>query len=124
MVAFVGVFVYLDKPKKHEATSDWSKRVEAEFAAVASKWLERPERIRAKYPDPEMTQKILDEILWVGETAEQVRDSLGEPDAVDERVLKTRRREVWKYDEITRGRYRRRITLDGGVVVSWTTRDA
>lgn len=61
--------------------------------------------------------------LWVGETAEQVRDALGEPEGVDVKPLKTRRREVWKYGRTGRNRYSTRITLDNGTVVRWQKRE-
>ena len=61
--------------------------------------------------------------LWVGETAEQVRDALGEPEGVDVKPLKTRRREIWKYGRTGRNRYSTRITLDNGSVVRWQKRE-
>jgi hypothetical protein len=61
--------------------------------------------------------------LWVGETAAQLRDALGEPEGVDVKQLKTRTREVWKYGRTGRNRYSTRITLDNGTVVRWQRRD-
>ena len=60
--------------------------------------------------------------LWVGETADQLRDALGEPEGVDVKQLKTRTREVWKYGRTGRNRYSTRITLDNGTVVRWERR--
>ena len=62
--------------------------------------------------------------LWVGETADQLRDALGEPEVIDVKPLKTRTREIWKYGRTGRNRYATRITLDNGTVVRWQQRDA
>ncbi|HKP28312.1 MAG TPA: hypothetical protein VJU15_02880 [Gemmatimonadales bacterium] len=61
--------------------------------------------------------------LWVGETAAQLRDALGEPEGVDVKPMKTRTREIWKYGRTGRNRYATRITLDNGTVVRWQRRD-
>ena len=60
--------------------------------------------------------------LWVGETADQLRDALGEPEVVDVKPLKTRKREIWKYGRTGRNRYSTRVTLDNGAVVRWERR--
>ena len=61
--------------------------------------------------------------LWVGQTADQLRDAYGEPEDIDERVMKTKRREIWKYDQVGTNRFSTRITLDDGVVAGWDKRD-
>lgn len=61
--------------------------------------------------------------LWVGETAAQVRQALGDPEGVDVKPLKTRKREVWKYGRTGLNRYATRITLDNDTVVRWQKRD-
>jgi hypothetical protein len=61
--------------------------------------------------------------LWVGETADQLRDALGEPEGIEIKKLKTRSREIWKYGRTGRNRYSTRITLDNGTVVRWQRRD-
>jgi hypothetical protein len=61
--------------------------------------------------------------LWIGQTAEQLRDAYGEPEDIDEKVMKTRRREIWKYDQVGTNRFSTKITLDDGVVSAWDKRD-
>lgn len=57
--------------------------------------------------------------LWLGQTEEQVRASLGEPVDIDEKVMKTRKRQVWKYDQKGANRFATRITLENGIVTGW-----
>jgi hypothetical protein len=67
----------------------------------------------------EAAERILREELWIGETEEMVQESLGYPDDVDERVMKTKHRRVLKYRPLGKNRYGLRVTLDDGVVVGW-----
>jgi hypothetical protein len=84
----------------------------------------RTERLLAKHgSDVAVVARIERKELWVGETADQLRDALGEPEGVDVRPLKTRSREVWKYGRTGRNRYSTRITLDNGTVVRWEKRE-
>lgn len=77
--------------------------------------------LRGKYGDESVVQHIMSKTLWQGETAEQVRDSIGLPSSMDNNLLKTRKREVWKYYPHGRGRYRLRVTLDNDVVIEIKT---
>ena len=79
--------------------------------------------LRAKYGDENIVQRIMRRNYWQGQTAEQLRDSLGNPSAVDKNLLKTRKREVWKYQPAGVNRYRLRITLDDDVVVGYGHKD-
>lgn len=72
-----------------------------------------------KYGDEELATKIINRTLWQGQTAEQVLDSLGKPKDIDQKVLKTKTKEIWKYFPSGRRRYGLRITLDNGEVVGW-----
>lgn len=74
--------------------------------------------LRSKYPEAEV-QRILAKTLWQGQTDEQLTDTLGHPSAVDRKVLKTIRREVWKYGRMSARRYRLRVTVDDGRVIGW-----
>lgn len=79
----------------------------------------RAESIRRKYGNTEIAAKIINQTVWTGETAEQLRDSLGPPADIDQKVLKTKKKEVWKYQETGYNRYALRITLDNDAVVGW-----
>lgn len=86
---------------------------------MVSLLLARRMRLTMKYRDEQLVQNLLDERFWQGQTAEQLRDSLGEPLDIDQKVLKTKVKEVWKYEQTGKNRYGLKITLDDGIVVSW-----
>lgn len=75
--------------------------------------------LRAKYHDEDVVQKINEGYFWTGQTQEQLRDSLGAPAAIDNKILKTMTREVWKYRPAGANRYRLRITVENGRVATW-----
>ena len=77
------------------------------------------ERIYEKYGRTEIAENILNKILWVGETTEQLIDSLGSPQDTDEKVLKTKKKETWKYYHKGANRYGLRITIENNVIVGW-----
>ena len=68
----------------------------------------------------ELASLISQKRFWQGQTAEQLMDSLGPPDEVEVRPMKTKQREIWKYGYYGANRYRTRITLDNGIVTTWT----
>jgi hypothetical protein len=76
-------------------------------------------RLFKKYQNEDLVNKIMKRTLWQGQTAEQVIDALGKPKDIDQKVLKTKTKEVWKYFPSGRRRYGLRITLDNGNVVGW-----
>lgn len=92
----------------------WSKRKQKQ-ARIA--------QLHAKYSDPQIVMRILSGSYWQGQTVEQLLDSLGPAHSVDDNLLVTRKREVWKYQPSGVNRYRLRITLDDDVVVSWIQRN-
>lgn len=69
--------------------------------------------------DPELIKKLHEGCYWVGQSAEMLRESLGDPSDVSQKVLKTKTKETWKYFRRTRSRYGLIITLENGVVVGW-----
>lgn len=79
----------------------------------------RKKALLEKYDDLEIVEKIISKTIWQNETAEQVLDSLGEPPARDTKILKTKQKEIWKYDPTGRNRYAFRIILENGIVVGW-----
>ena len=76
-------------------------------------------RLMMKSRDEELIERLLEEKFWVGQTKEQLINSLGEPLDVNQKVLKTKVKEVWKYEQTGKNRYGLKITLDDGVVVGW-----
>ena len=84
----------------------------------------RTEQLPSKRgPDEGLVAPVEREELWIGETADQLRNAYGEPDGVDVKPMKTRTREIWKYGRTGRNRYSTRITLDNGTVVRWQRRE-
>ncbi len=95
------------------------------FALAIGMWgyRRRRQHLIEKYGDAEIARRLMKGVLWQGETAEQVRESLGEPADIDQKVLKTKTKEVWKYRPTARNRFGLKITLDDGVVAGWEQND-
>lgn len=74
--------------------------------------------IYQKY-DPKIAERIWKKTIWIGETKEQLLDSLGNPIDIDENVLKTKRREKWKYYRMGTNRYGLKIIVENDVVIGW-----
>lgn len=72
-----------------------------------------------KYGDRQVGTRIAMGHVWQGETADQLRDSMGAPEDVDQKVMKAKIREVWKYRRTGVNRYAVKITLENDVVVGW-----
>jgi hypothetical protein len=64
-------------------------------------------------------QRILQRNFWEGQTSAQLLDALGSPASIDKKLLKTKTREVWKYNHRGANRYGLRITLDENLVSGW-----
>ena len=79
----------------------------------------RREALLKKYGDADVVTRIMKKMFWQGQTHEQLRDSLGRPLDTDEKVLKTKTKEIWKYNRVGKNRYGLRITLENGIVVGW-----
>lgn len=69
--------------------------------------------------DIETVDRIMSQQIWEGQTSEQLVDSLGSPVEVDEKVLKTKSKEIWKYNQTGKGRFALRITLENNEVIGW-----
>lgn len=126
-IAFVAAIVYLAKwaGEKEKAKRLAKEAAREERLAVEAKQREeamaaRRAMLLAKYEgDLDVVENILNEEPFLGETAEMLIDSLGQPLAKDLKVLKTKTKEVWKYDSTGYNQYGMRITLENGLVVSW-----
>jgi hypothetical protein len=78
----------------------------------------RAELLR-KYDNESIVERIMNGEVWQGQTEAQLHDALGSPVDVDERVLKSKTRRVWKYRPIGTRRFGLRITTENNVVVGW-----
>ena len=99
----------------------YSKNQEAEAHRKASEaaYASRRAELMEKYKDEKIVDDILARRCWVGQTSEQLTDSLGAPVDTDEKVMKTKRREVWKYHQTGHNRFALRVTLEDRIVVGW-----
>ncbi|WP_437685776.1 hypothetical protein [Sorangium sp. So ce176] len=68
---------------------------------------------------PDLAARIYRGELWVGMTAEMLMHSKGPPEDIDEKVLKTKTKHVYKYFQTGTNRYALRVTLDDGIVTGW-----
>jgi len=88
------------------------------FLLQARAEAERRANLTARF-GAETCSRILARQPWIGQTQEQLREALGKPVDIDEKVLKTKRREVWKYDQTGTNRFNTRVTLENGIVTGW-----
>lgn len=84
-----------------------------------AKTKKRREALLNKYQDKELVEALMRQTFWQGQSAGQLVDSLGRPHDIDQKLLKTKKKEVWKYDHQGGNRYGLRITLDDDLVVGW-----
>ncbi len=89
------------------------------FVARALATRSRYARLLAKYGDDKVVQALLTQTIWQGMTVEQLRDSWGEPAAVEQKVMKTKVREVFKYKPVGKNRFRDKVTLEDGIITGW-----
>jgi hypothetical protein len=52
-------------------------------------------------------------------TQEQLADSWGEPVDVGSEVTRAKTKEIWKYGQTGKNRFRERVYLENGIVVGW-----
>lgn len=68
------------------------------FAAFALMKRSRYSRLLQKYGgDEKLVDALVTGTIWQGMTAEQLRDSWGEPVSIEEKVMKTKVKQVFKY---------------------------
>lgn len=79
----------------------------------------RLEYLRSKYHAEEIVQKIAGGFIWQGQSEAQLKDSVGDPVAIDRAALKTKTRETWKYHQRGVNRFGLRVTVENGYVVGW-----
>jgi hypothetical protein len=88
-------------------------------------WIERKKQadrvkyLRNKYQNEDLVSQILNGRFWQGQTSEQLIDSIGQPVGIDEKHLKTKHKQIWKYNRRGQNRFGLRITLENGIVIGW-----
>jgi hypothetical protein len=79
----------------------------------------RRELLMQKYGDRRIVDKIMDGMIWQGQSEGQLIDAIGRPVDIEQKVLKTKTKETWKYNATGKNRYALRVVLEDGVVVGW-----
>lgn len=100
------------------ALQHFGKAAEQERQAQAE--LGRKSRLAAKYSGDQFEKDIVNGLVRVGMTAEQLRDAWGPPVTIDERVLKTKVAHTYKYAQTGARSFRQRVKVENGIVVGWT----
>lgn len=123
-VIVIGTPIYL--VSKAGESIGWAPLVVTAVIGIAlyvwystAKTKKRRASLLEKYNDSSVVEDIMARSVWVDQTSEQLLDSLGEPVDIDEKVLKTKKKEIWKYTHKGGNRYGLRITLDNDIVVGW-----
>ena len=75
--------------------------------------------LKKKYVNSRIVERMANGIIWQGETAAQLMDSLGKPDAVDKKQSQSLKKEAWKYVRRGGGRYNLIVELENGIVINW-----
>lgn len=96
-----------------------SKEEKARQVELLQQEQARRSELLKKYGDEKLVEAIMNRSYWQGQTAEELQDSLGHPADIDEKVLKTKKKEVWKYHHAGGNRFGLRITLENNQVVGW-----
>lgn len=86
---------------------------------ILDKHQERNKYLLDKYQDEPLVEKLIGGYFWIGQSSEQLLDSMGNPEDIDEKVLKTKTKEIWKYGCLGRNRYSTKITIENGIVVEY-----
>lgn len=82
----------------------------------------RRQALIAKYGSADVADMIMAQKIWMGMTSDQLLDSLGRPESIDQEITVRKAREIWKYGRMGENRYRNRVTVDNGQVAAWTAK--
>jgi len=88
---------------------------------LLSKLLKKHKKMKftKKYGCENIAHSILENSIWVGQTSEQLIDSIGKPHQIEQKQLKTKYQEVWKYRGARQGTTVR-VTLNDGLVETFS----
>lgn len=71
-----------------------------------------------KIEEPVVKERV-DYGYLIDMSAEELKYEFGEPEDIDSKVLKTKKKEVWKYFETRKGQYDLKIILENDIVVGY-----
>jgi hypothetical protein len=89
---------------------------------LAEERRQRREALFSKYGNDQVVQDIIDGVVRQGMTLGMVLDSWGNPAAVDEKVYRTKTKQILKYHPGPRRTFASRVTVEDGIVVGWVQR--
>jgi len=112
VVACAALLFWLAHKAKLKRQAEERRRLEEEFR-------QRREQLVAKYGSEQIADDILAHKIWQGMTSEQLVDSWGQPEDLDEKVYKQKTKKTWKYGQTGKNRYSQRVYTENGVVVGW-----
>ncbi len=79
----------------------------------------RRQALMAKYQDAAIVDRIMKRNVWQGMSTEQLLDLWGKPADCDQKVYKTKTKEVWKYGRTGKNRFSQRVFVEDCLVVGW-----
>lgn len=127
LAILVAWFGYFNPKRKRERLAEEARQLAEEKRQLAEENRRlrqgRRQELMSKYEDEEVVERIMAPRVWAGQTAEMLTDALGPPEAVDVKLLKTKKKEIWKYAHQGGNRYGVRITLDNDKVVTAEVED-
>ncbi len=76
-------------------------------------------RLIKKYNNESLAYDIENNLFWRGQTADQLVESIGIPERIDQTILNSRTNEIWKYGHQSNDCFKLTITLSDGIVNDW-----
>jgi hypothetical protein len=104
-----------------ETRANQERRRVALLAALDGEARTRAEEVLTKF-GVEDGERILQHEMWCGQTLAMLVASRGNPEDIDEKVMATKTRHVFKYNRTGANRFRLRVTLDDGIVTGWESK--
>lgn len=92
LLAIVGIVAFVLYAASIDSMEDGGSGNSNNHSGIEKKD-KKPKRLQVleeKYKNEQLARKIYDGYFWQGQSASQLRDSLGQPEAVDTKVLKTK----------------------------------
>ena len=85
------------------------------------------ERLMNKYNDKKLVDKLMNKMIWQGQTEDQLIDSIGRPTHIEQEDLMTKAQKSWKYEQAKSGRIAWcstssptfTVTIENGKVLGW-----
>lgn len=116
------VVVYSVKLFKKFWTTKKYQRRERQYLQLCNQLMTHLQYVANKYQSEQIAIKIVTKNVWIGETKEQLLESLGEPIKVTERVKKNSIVESYYYNQINGRSFAFVIRIENDRVIEWITK--